>query len=49
MTWGMIMIDLAMLFAITVHIQEEFEAASVKQGGMDDAAAAKKHVDNRDR
>lgn len=40
MTWGMIMIDLAMLFAITVHIQEEFEAASVKQGGMDDAAAA---------
>lgn len=38
MTWGMIMIDLAMLFAITVHIQEEVVA--VKQGGMDDAAAA---------
>lgn len=38
MTWGVIMIDLAMLFAITVHIQEEVVA--VKQGGMDDAAAA---------
>lgn len=38
MTWEMIMIDLAMLFAITVHMQEEVVA--VKQGGMDDAAAA---------
>lgn len=47
MTWGMIMIMLAMQFAITVHIQ--VEVVAVKQGGMDNAAAAKKHVDNRDR
>lgn len=38
MTWGVSMIQLAMLCAITVHIQEEVVA--VKQGGMDDAAAA---------
>lgn len=37
MTWREIMIDLAMQYAITVHIQ--VEAAAVKQGGMDDAAA----------
>lgn len=33
MTWGVIMIMLAMQFAITVPIQ--VEAAAVKQGGMD--------------
>lgn len=39
MTWGVIMIMLAMQFAITVHIQVEFEAASVKQDGMECVAA----------
>lgn len=37
MTWGMSMIQLAMQFAITVHIQ--MDGAVVQQGGMDDAAA----------
>lgn len=36
--WVMSMIMLAMQFAITVHMQEEVVA--VKQGGMNDAAAA---------
>lgn len=37
MTWEVIMIDLAMQFAITVHIQ--VEGAAVKQDGMDNVAA----------
>lgn len=37
MTWGMIMIMLAMQFAITVHIQ--VEGVVVQQDGMDDVAA----------
>lgn len=39
MTWGVIMIMLAMQFAITVPIQ--VEAAAVKQGGMDVVVAIK--------
>lgn len=39
MTWGMIMIMLAMQFAIMVHIQVEFEAAAVKKDGTECVAA----------
>lgn len=38
-TWEVIMIMLAMQFAITVHIQVIFEDAAVKLDGMDNVAA----------